>query len=89
MEEVTKPSEDIAVIVDYDNPDNPKVMRISIPINHFAEQDIGTVLLKGFMDDIKEMGLQIIRNKRRVKASGGILTPNATINKTGKLEVVN
>lgn len=71
-----------AVMVGYDDPGDPKVMRISIPVDSFAKNEFGTVLMKGFMDDIKEMGLQIIRNKRKLaaEAASRIISPGAAKN---------
>ena len=57
-----------SVSVDFDDKDNPEIMKISIPIRHFADHEIGTVLVKGFLDDIKEMALAHVRKRRMQKA---------------------
>lgn len=69
------------VIVDFDDKENPEIMKISLPIKHFSENEIGTVLVKGFMDDIKEMALGQIRKSRikKTQEEAKILVPKQPV----------
>lgn len=76
-----------AVKVWYDNTDSPEVMNITIPLKHFAENEIGTVLCKGFFDDIKDLALKVIRDLRLQKAQKGVILPPSAKAPTNKFEV--
>ncbi len=76
-----------AVKVWFDTPEDPEMMHITIPIKHFSENEIGTVLCKGFFEDIKEMALKVLRDLRIKKKNSGILMAAAPAKVTPEFEV--
>lgn len=63
--------------IGYDDARDPKIMVINVPIQFCVDNpEFGTALLRGKLDEGKQIALTIISNKRIKKAqTAGVLKP--------------
>lgn len=64
--------------IGFDNEKDPKAMIINLPIQWCVDNpEIGTALIRGKLDEAKQIALNHVHNKRLRKAhAAGILKPN-------------
>ena len=58
-----------ALVINYDQRPmvNAKTITVTMRLDHFAEMEFGTALVRGILDEIKQQILQVIAAKRAQK----------------------
>lgn len=59
----------------YDDNKRQDVMYIAVPIQLVAENDNGTMFLRGFFEEAKAEALLAVKMKRMAKAQNGVIMP--------------
>lgn len=52
------------------------VMVVFIPLKALADDEDGTAIVRGKLDEVKAMALMEIQQKRAKKMASGVITPN-------------